>query len=216
MLGSATSHSARAAEGRRRTAGRWSIDAGIALAIALVVTQVPANLIDFGVYDYRYSLINPNNEQGLFAWIGGVMIALAAVLCVVAARRGQHRAAYFVAAALLGIFAVENRVRFDEPTMHRAIVYVPLFGGLLAALVWVSWDWPLATRRLVWAGLAALLCSLALHKLAPYLLTQLGYGPGTWPWELKVSFKESSELIGWTLIATGLLAAALRVRRLSA
>jgi hypothetical protein len=91
--------------------------------------------------------------------------------------------------------------------VHRPIAYVPLLGTLFGALAWISWRWPRAARRAVWGGLASLVFSLVLHKAAPSLLAHYGYGPGSWPYEVKVSLKESGEVCGWILIATALLAA---------
>ena len=210
--------SAAAADRRSRRHERKSLVAseperivacGLAVAAAVVAVQVASNLIDFGVYHYRFALLNPNDESSLFAWISGITIAFAACTCFLRSRRIRaERGRYLLLGLLLTIIAVENRARFYEQTVHRAIVYAPLLWSLFAALVWTSWRWPTAARRAVWAGLASLVFSLALHKIAPHLLAHYGYGPGDWPYEVKVSLKESGEVCGWILIATGLLAAA--------
>jgi len=176
------------------------------LAAVIVAVQIPANLIDFGSFGYRYSLVNPNDEQSLFAWIGAIAIMSGAVIAATAYRRTKSRP-YLVAAAFLALVAIENRVRVDEPAVHRAAIYIPLLGGLAASLVWASSPWPATARRGVLGGLAFLAFSLALHKIAPHILLHYGYGPGTWPYETKVSLKETSEMAGWILIAGGLLAA---------
>ena len=198
-------------EGRWRVAprGKRVVACGAALAAAVVMLQVTANLVDFGVYHYRFAFLNPNNEGSLFAWISGLVIAFAACLCLVRAYRvGLERGRYLLLGVLLGLLAVENRVRVREQSVHRPLVYVPLLGALFAALVWTSWRWPRAARRVVWAGLASLVFSFALHKVAPHVLAHYGYGPGDWLYEVKVSLKESGEVCGWILIATGLVAAA--------
>ena len=199
---------AKARPPRDSTAG--ILTAGLAVATALVAAQIPANLVDFGVYHYPFALLNPNNEGGLFAWIGGIMIAVAGAVCLLQFRVASERGRYLLAGLLLGVVAVENRARIDEQSFHRAVVYGPLFAALLVTLIAISWQWAPAPRWAVWAGIASLLCSLALHKLAPHVLTHYGYGPGDWPWEVKVSLKESSELFGWALICAALLAVASR------
>jgi hypothetical protein len=170
-----------------------------ALAAAIVAVQITANLVDFGVYAYRFPAVDPNNEGSLFAWVGGFAIAVAAVACC------RLRARYLTVAALLAIVCVENRVRFEEATVHRPVVYAPLLGSVFAGLLLLSREWPSPSRRAVQAGLAALVFSLALHKLAPHVLLHYGYGPGSWPYEVKVSLKESGELCGWILVAAALL-----------
>ena len=183
--------------------------AGVVLVAASVAVQIAANLVDFGVYHYRYALVDPNDESSLFAWIAGLAVAFAACVCLLrSSRAGAEQRRYLAAGLLLAVLALENRIRFHEGTVHGPLVYVPLLGALFAALIVLSWRWPAAARRAVWAGLASLVFSLALHKLAPTLLAHYGYGPGDWPYEVKVSLKESGELAGWVLIATGLLAAA--------
>jgi hypothetical protein len=198
-------------EGRWRVAprGKRVVACGVALAAAVVMVQVAANLVDFGVYHYRFAFLDPNNEGSLFAWISGLVIAFAACLCFVRAWRVRLvRGRYLLLGVLLGLLAAENRVRLREQTVHRPLVYVPLLGVLFVALVWTSWPWPRAARGVVWAGLASLVFSFALHKVAPHVLAHYGYGPGDWPYEVKVSLKESGEVCGWILIATGLVAAA--------
>lgn len=183
------------------------VAAGVAVAAAVVLLQITANLVDFGVYDYGYAWLDPNNENGLFAWIGGVVAAAGACMLLLRSRRdGAERTRYLVAGVLLAIVVIENRVRFKEHTVHGPAIYVPLLGSLFAALVWASWSWPRVARSTLWAGLASLVLSLLLHKIAPHVLAHYGYGPGDWPYEVKVSLKESSELCGWILIATSLVA----------
>jgi hypothetical protein len=184
---------------------------GVAAAAVVAAVQISANVVDFAVYDYRFAAFDPNNEGGVFAWLGGALIAGAACLCLAPAlRRERAGASYAVAGVLLAVFAVENRLRVHEAALHRVEVYGPLFGAVLVALLWLSRDWPPAPRAAVWAGLASLALSLVLHRGAPQLLAHFGSGPGDWPYELKVSLKESAELCGWLLVATGLAAAARR------
>jgi hypothetical protein len=213
MVGSAaTQHGrARATEARRRVrAGpRHVLVYGVAVAVAVVAVQSAANLIDFGVYDYRFAAVNPNDETSLFAWVGGIAIGFSALVCLVRSYRlPAERRPYLVTGLLLAFVAVENRARFHEEAVHRPAIYVPLLGALTLALLWLSRRWPAPAKHAVWAGLVALAWSFALHKVAPHLLADAGYGPGDWPYELKVSLKESGELCGWILIATGLVAAA--------
>ena len=180
---------------------------GVVLAAVVVTVQEVANLVDFGVYHYRFAFVNPNNESSLFAWIGGVVILFAAFLCFLHSRHSRsERGRYLLSGLALAVIGLENRVRYHEGTVHRAIIYVPLLGAMFTGLVWTSWRWPGAARRVVWTGLSSLVLSFALHKVAPHLLAHFGYGSGDWPYEVKVSLKESSELCGWILIATALLA----------
>jgi hypothetical protein len=194
--------------GRVAARGKPVVACGVGLAAAIVMLQVAANLVDFGVYHYRFAFLNPNNEGNLFAWISGLVIAFAACLSLVRAYRVRlERGRYLLLGSLLGLLAVENRVRVREQSVHRPLIYVPVLGVLFVALVWTSLRWPSAARRVLWAGLASLVFSFALHKLAPHVLAHYGYGPGDWPYEVKVSLKESGEVCGWILIATGLIAA---------
>jgi hypothetical protein len=185
-----------------------AIAGGLVLAAAIVSLQVMANLVDYGVYDYRLALVNPNDESNLFAWISGGVVAFSACLCLFRSVHSRSdRRDYMAVGLLLAIIAVENRARLYEETVHRPMVYVPLLGGLFASLLLISWPWPAGSRRAIWAGLSALVLSFALHKLAPHLLGHYGYGPGSWPYEVKVSLKESGELSGWILIGAALLTA---------
>ena len=201
-----TSRSEAGARRRRRAV----IVMGAAAVTALVMIQVAVNLVDYGVYNYRFALVNPNRESNLFAWISATAIAVAACLCLLLSRRSEsQRPQYLALGILLAFFAIENRVRLHEEAVHDPLGFVPLFGAIAAGLIWISWYWPKAARSAVWAGIATLALSVALHRLAPHLLAHYGYAADSWPYEVKVSLKESGELSGWGLIATALATAAM-------
>jgi hypothetical protein len=54
-------------------------------------------------------------------------------------------------------------------------------------------------------GLVLLVLSLFAGRLAEPVLSRGGWGPGEWPYELKVIAKQGAELGGWMLIAFALV-----------
>src|SRR5436305_1331735 len=81
------------------SAGRVVRD-GVWIAAAVSAVQIPANLIDFGAYAYRYALVDPNNEQSLFAWIGAVAMIVGTAIALTAYRKLKSRRYLAVAVVL--------------------------------------------------------------------------------------------------------------------
>ena len=66
---------------------------------------------------------------------------------------------------------------------------------------------------MVRVGLFVLAFSFVAHVVGPRIVTHLGYGVGSWPYELKGILKHSTELAGWILVGTGVLAGWAAARR---
>jgi hypothetical protein len=120
---------------------------------------------------------------------------------VTAVRSGALRPWWCVTAvALIALFIVEIspvHVEVDRVS-HGKLVYLPLLAALVASL------WRLThcsdQRMLMWAGLAALTASYAVHLFGWDVVERLGFQHGSWPDQVKASIKEATELAGWLLL----------------
>jgi hypothetical protein len=50
--------------------------------------------------------------------------------------------------------------------------------------------------------------SLALHVVGPHVIAWLGYGQGSWLFQVKIALKQGTECAGWWLVAFALGATA--------
>ncbi len=118
-----------------------------------------------------------------------------------ASRRGWWGAS---AAALIGLFVVEAsplHVQVDSLSYGK-LIYVPLLAGFAVCI------WRLGTdsgqAALVRTSLAVLLASYAVHVFGLNIVKALGWGTGSWAYQVKVGLKEGSELAGWLLVLVSL------------
>jgi hypothetical protein len=174
--------------------------------MTICAVQIAAALVDFGLANNRYGIIDANNEANVFAWLGGLAIAGAATVTALHARtRRDGRLVYILTFLVLAAFALENRIRVNEALFHKAVVYLPLSFALFLGLTLIGYRSSLATRYLLWLGIGALVASLMIRKGGLEILERVGYNAGSWPYELGTALKETTELAGWLLILIALL-----------
>lgn len=205
-------------ESRRSTAALgqrfdgWTADGviaiGVAVALAAVVAQAIAQVIDFTVYDLRIGALNSDVHSSIFGVMSLVADGVMAAAAGVRAMHSERRTPWLVLAALAGALVI---VRAALPGSAPAFA-VPC--AVLFVMVWslTSAD-PTRARALVRMSLYLLAFSFAVHIFELKVAPELGFRANTWPGEIKCLVKHSAELSGWFLLAAGVLAGMLPGRR---
>lgn len=189
------------------------VTAGLLLAAALVFAQTASQLIDFHFFHLGLRLLDSDHHESVFGVIS--ILAQAVAAGAIGLRAASRRKLDGVlAAALVGVLtvprALEGRVsafkHYDVP-----IVVVPLAIVFVVAFALTFRD-PRRARFIVWASLALLVCSFALHAIGPQAdgVSRPNLADYTWAYQLAGMFKHSAELAGWILLATGMIAGATR------
>ena len=190
-------------------------------ASAALAIEVTTHLVDFAAWSLRVRLLDSGYEWSYSHLLATLAMAAGTGICGVGAVASHsHRRAWPVAAVLFGVLLIDNVTRLHEHVPHWPLVYGPLLAGLCGALVVVATRTPAA--GLVHAGVALLCASLAIHVAGPEVVRALGWGSGSWGYQVKVALKEGLELAGWVLLVPALArlvrapatAGAARVRRL--
>jgi hypothetical protein len=179
--------------------------AGVALALVALVAQVVAQVVDFTVYDLRIGALNSNVDSSVF---GRLSLAAEIAMACAAVLRGfesEQRTRWFglaaIAAALVGV-----RAAFPGSAM---IVAAPV--AVVFILVWsLTSNDPGRARTIVRLALCLLAFSFVVHVVGLKVVNSLGYDGNSWPYQVKSLLKHGSELAGWTLLATGILAGSRR------
>lgn len=185
---------------RERTILTW----GIALTVGLACATTAAHLVDYGAYDLHVRALDTNTRASVFGVISLFALAVAfAAAAITAARVPEQRVHGALLAAALGILLVLRIV-------HPAEV-VALALPLIAAAFVLLWSWraeDVRACRVLRAGCLLLAASLVLRRPGFDALESLGYDDETWANQTRVALKHASELAGWVLVATALLASA--------
>ena len=162
------------------------------LAIALAVAQI----VDYGVFGLRVQALNSNTHASVFGAVSLVAEAVVVVAAFLLARRVRSREQVVLACALTVLFVM----RLALPT-HVVILSVP-FIAIAFSVLWREGD-NVTPRglRVIRAGCLWLVASFIVH-LAELALVM---DPNSWAYQVRCVLKHDAELVGWILIAAGLL-----------
>jgi hypothetical protein len=178
------------------------------LGVALVVmTAMAAHLIDFGVYDLRVRAMNASLGTSPVAWVGPAALLLALGASIVLAR-GSPRWSIRALPFALAIVLVLASHHLGESIPYWQVLLLPPLGLILAVLWQVAANLYPSNGRVLRAGCLLLMIAFGLHVFGAPVLRQIGFGVDTWPYQVKVAFKEGAEISGWMLIAVGMTMAA--------
>jgi hypothetical protein len=180
---------------------RWAVRAALATALVGAATQ----LIDFGFFDLRVRWLDQTTHASVFGVLSvlALAVAVAFALALAAARGVGDRRLLFLP-PLLSILLV---LRVEHP-LHVLLYALP-FAAATFAVLWTL-DAATGAARLVRLGCLSLVGSYAVHAAGTSIVSHLGYGPQTWPYQVKLVTKHSGEIAGWMLVAAGLLSALAR------
>jgi hypothetical protein len=184
---------------------------GILATIVIVVAVSAAQLINYGFFDQRIPALDPASDGGVFGWVGDIALAAAAVSAwVLAARMRSARPVAVVLAALLTFLAVDDVVRLHDHIPHWLAFYLPVLAAAFVCLVAVArgsrGQGPVVLDRLIGTGVVLLVFSFLLHLFGRRLLLELGLSDTAGlAYQTKAAVKHGTEVVGWLLIALGLL-----------
>jgi hypothetical protein len=197
-----TRSAARAFPAAPRAAGTKSIIvAGLLVAVALVALLAAGQLIDFGVLHLRVRALNTDYHSSVF---GVVSLLAEATAGATILWRGTHTQERRWAWLLLGAIVAGLVVVRALTTYNPKTVAVPL--ACMFCLVSVlTWRDPRAARTVVWAALVLMATSLLLHEVG-LDADVLNYSDQSWSYQLTAVAKHGSELAGWVLLITGVIA----------
>jgi hypothetical protein len=194
---------------------------GLWLALGLFLVQSALHLFDVYALDLRFSFIDADVEANLPSWLGVVSefaAAFAALLLWVALDRWRER--FVLLVGVIAFLSLDDMVGIHERVAklddkgyvcgacYRAfwpLVYLPLL-ALTFVLLWaLARNAPSRARSFIRIGLGLLVLAIFLEA-GSSLLVDHGWGRLSAPYELEVVLEEGAELVGWTLIATGVAA----------
>ena len=171
-----------------------------AVAVTLAVAATTTQLIDFGVYGQRVRLLNMMTHRSIFGIVSLAVLVAAACACVLLAlgERDQRKRL----ASLGALFVALLALRIAQPP-HVLLLALPANAAALVLL----WTAPLSgsARRVLRDGCIVLVLAFGVHGIGEKVVADLGYGPDTWAYQIKAVVKHSGELLGWSLVAGGLL-----------
>jgi hypothetical protein len=181
------------------------------MATSLFLAVLVTDLVDFGAYHLRYVLLNASSPSSWSHHLTPIVIGAGAVASLIGAcREPRQRALWSGAAAVLVFLFV------DEVTSLHARVDSLSYGKLLyvpALLLIAICTWKVMTRSAHAAtlriALGLLVVAYGVHVFGPPLIHTLGWGTGSWAFQIKVATKEGTELAGLALALWAFAAAAL-------
>ncbi len=176
------------------------------LATAGFVAVVISHLIDFGSDNLRIGLLDADSDASWSHHLIAALLVVATALALASAWRSRdHRGLWAVVTGILAFIAVDElsslHTQVDQMAWGKAL-YAPILLVLGISL------WRLAARRprgwVLRVGVAVLFVSFGIHVFGPHIVHALGYGTDSWPYQVKVAFKQGTELAGWLLVLMAL------------
>jgi hypothetical protein len=184
----------------------WSADRimaiGLGLAVLAALAQIVTQVISFAVYDDRIGALNSDVHASIFGIVSIVAMGAAAAATAVRAREAANPRPWWLLTGILTVLLAVRAALPDDP----AALSAPLAIVFVGFWVLTARD-PARPRTMLRVALFLLVFSFVIHVVGLKIVTELGYGYNTWPYEIKGMLKHSTEIAGWVLIATGLLAA---------
>jgi hypothetical protein len=182
---------------------------GVALVVAAVAVQSVLHGVGAAFLGGDVELLDANEEATPATWAStAAVFAAALAVALLAVVRAQRRWLYGGLAALLAFLSLDDVAQLHE-RLNRfgeawTVYAVPLLGLTLILLWQVAQDASSGDRRLIRIGLALLVLAVVMETLQRLWLD--GYDEDSWVWALDTGIEEASELAGWGLVATALLA----------
>jgi hypothetical protein len=181
---------------------------GVSLAVAAMVALVATQIINFAVYDLHIRALDSDTHRSVFGVVS--LLAQAGTVLVVGARclSPSRRAGWLAVGALVAGLLLVRALLSDQP-----LAYALPVAAAFVLFWWLTTDDYAPARTVLRVGLFVLAFSFVVHIIGPKIIDHLGYGYGTWPYEIKGMIKHSAETGGWILVDTGVLAGWAAVRQ---
>jgi hypothetical protein len=195
---------------------------GYFVATAGFVVQTALHVAGLTLFDSQPVLLRSDKDDGLFSWVSSSIALTAAFGCLLVATVTTRRGHFLVLAALLAILSMDDALAFHErvgddyfgldPDLQAGrFVWPMLFFPVLAATAGLLWavarEAPFRVAAVIRFGLVLLVVAVAMEA-ASAMLFIFDWGVRSKPYETEVALEEGLELVGMTLIASGLVALA--------
>lgn len=196
---------------------------GLGIAVTAATVQTGAHLINEFALDGEIQNLDADAEGNTFTWASSVSIFTAAVGALLGGLLWEHRRReLLVVSGLLAFLSLDESITIHERVgleLGSGVLGLPDYAGvrlwivlytplllLLAYLLWRSTEqFSSRARTFVLYGTALLAAGVALEAVG--LPTKWLEDQGTvWPDTLRIAAEEATELAGWILVATGLVA----------
>ena len=172
-----------------------------------------AQVVNVWLLDNDVSAFDAGSGDSVFERLGTVAIAVAAGAAAFVALRRRSPLAHALLALLLTFLLVDDLLGVHEDLTGGAKLFFLVTLGGIFALLWIH---PRAfpdVARVVRAGLVLLAFSFVFAEVAERAVDRFDWEQRDPGYELKVVLKDGAALAGWILIATGLSASALSLRK---
>jgi hypothetical protein len=182
--------------------GRLTLHRGpLRLAVICLVAVTASELFGVAVDDNRIRLLNPGSSA---SWshviIKAVLVVASVVTAMGAWRPRERRYVWWLTAAIfvfLSIAEISPLHKYIDPLNGGKLLYAPILLALLLCLLRLPdrGDPRVGLRVALWAGLALLIISFAIH-----LVDSTRVFADTWAYQVEAPIKQATELAGWLLI----------------
>jgi hypothetical protein len=195
---------------------------GLRLAVIAGVGQALIHLVNFVVFDARWTILDSGFEKNIPTWASAgasFTAAVAALLCAEIA--GGPRRLYLGLAGILAFFSLDDSVGLHELIVHEnvgevgtlehaagvvwPVLYLPLLVTGLVLLVRAARSAFPASGRSILIGLGLLVAAVPFEVVGVALL-EAGFEDTSFVYAVQVAIEEAIELAGWILVAAGLIA----------
>jgi hypothetical protein len=180
------------------------VNLGIGFAVALVVAQTAAQLVNFG-FGLGFRPVDSDTHASIFGAASLLATAVAALAAGLRAVTHAPRRPWQITGILITLVLALRLldVVTSEPLL---VLLLPLVGSLFIELWRLTREDVAAPRTAVRVGLLLLVFSYAVHAFGPGLIAAAGYGSDGWAGQVEGMLKHGGELGGWAVISTGLMA----------
>jgi hypothetical protein len=206
--------------------------AGVCIAVAGVVVQTAAHLVNVRVLDGEVWSLSADVDGNAFAWASSASTLaaafLAAGLALLVPRR-RHR--LWLLVALLAFLSLDDIARIHETTgrwvlavggadldysrLVWPVLFLPIVLACSVLLLQTAGTMDPRSRRAVCIGLGLLGAAVAAEVVSTAWIAN-GAAAGSWPDAIEVVFEEGAELAGWILITSALAATAVSLMEVAA
>jgi hypothetical protein len=181
------------------------VTAGVAVAVAAVVAQLAAQLVDYQVFDLRLLLLDSNKHRSLFGVASLLAHAFAVGAAFVGTLLGPRRLAWAVLCLALAILLVLRAL-----VGFHLLQAAPFVLVVFVLVWWFSMHASKSEAITLRIALFLLAVSFVVHVAAPSNVSTFDYQRHTWEYQIRGMIKHGASLSGWILLASGLAAVALR------
>lgn len=174
--------------------------------MAVVLAGAAAQLIGYGMFEGKVPALDSSADGGIFGIIGDVSIVAAASAAWMVLIRVRPVTIYTAGLPLLLTFlAVDKVLRVHDHIPGWVVIYMPLLGLTLLAVVVVARHLSVRSARLAVIALTLLAASFLIHLFGTQALQLIPAPAAGWAHQVKGIVKHGAEVAGWLILALSLV-----------